>query len=147
MRVGRVPGVPRSGGLGHRIRRRKSLLSLPKPPTALFCITDYVAYGTLDAAKRLGLDVRCDVAVMGYNDLEASGWSIFDLSTVRQPLDDMARTAARLLLAHIDGSRRASAPELRRRTRPAGQHDSSCYRSLTAAIFRLPKPHKIGNSR
>jgi LacI family transcriptional regulator len=41
---------------------------------------------------------------MGYNDLEASGWSIFDLSTVRQPLEEMARTAARLLLARIDGA-------------------------------------------
>lgn len=41
--------------------------------------------------------------MIGYNDLEASCWSMFDLSTVRQPLRDMAATAAKLLLARIDG--------------------------------------------
>ncbi|MCX4978852.1 LacI family DNA-binding transcriptional regulator [Streptomyces sp. NBC_00620] len=84
----------------------RTLLAGPaaRRPTALFCVTDYVAYGTLDAAQRLGLDVPGDVSVIGYNDLEASGWSMFDLSTVRQPLRDMAATAAKLLLARIDGA-------------------------------------------
>ncbi|KAA9157772.1 LacI family transcriptional regulator [Amycolatopsis acidicola] len=85
-----------------------ALLSRPGRPSAVFSITDYVAFGTLDAAKRLGLAVPADVQVIGYNDLEASGSAIFDLTTVRQPLDDMARTAAQLLLARID--RAAGAP-------------------------------------
>ncbi|MCX5561684.1 LacI family DNA-binding transcriptional regulator [Streptomyces sp. NBC_00038] len=82
----------------------RALLAGPaaRRPTAR--ITDYVAYGTLDAAQRLGLDVPGDVSVIGYNDLEASGWSMFDLSTVRRPLRDMAATAAKLLLARIDGA-------------------------------------------
>ena len=84
------------------------LLSRPDRPTAVFCATDYMAYGTLDATKRLGLLVPDDVSIVGYNDLDASGWSMFDLTTVRQPLEDMASAAAELLLARIDGA--AGAP-------------------------------------
>lgn len=81
-----------------------TLLSGEDRPTAVFCATDYIAYGTLDAAKRLALDVPGDVSVVGYNDLQQSSWSIFDLTTVRQPLDDMAVAAADLLLARIGGA-------------------------------------------
>jgi len=80
-----------------------ALLTGPDRPTAVFCATDYIAYGTLDAAKRLDLDVPGEVSVVGYNDLQQSSWSIFDLTTVRQPLEDMAVAAAELLLARIDG--------------------------------------------
>jgi len=72
-------------------------------PTAVFCATDYIAYGTLDAAKRLDLEVPGEVSVVGYNDLQQSSWAIFDLTTVRQPLEDMAAAAADLLLARIYG--------------------------------------------
>ncbi|MDV2476181.1 LacI family DNA-binding transcriptional regulator [Rhodococcus zopfii] len=81
-----------------------ALLGGEDRPTAVFCATDYMAYGTLDAAKRLNLDVPGDVSIVGYNDLQQSGWSIFDLTTVRQPLEDMAVAAAALLLARIDGA-------------------------------------------
>lgn len=84
------------------------LLRRSPRPTAVFCVTDFVAYGTLDAAKRMGLRVPEDVSVVGYNDLQSSSWSMFDLTTVRQPLEDMANAAARLLLARIEGS--AGAP-------------------------------------
>ena len=73
------------------------------PPTAVFCVSDYVAMGVCDAAARLRRRVPDDVQVVGYNDLEFAGWSMFDLTTVRQPLDEMARTAARTLLARIEG--------------------------------------------
>ncbi|MEE3853108.1 LacI family DNA-binding transcriptional regulator [Gordonia sp. LSe1-13] len=85
-----------------------ALLDRDDPPTAVFCITDYVAFGTLDATKRLGIAVPEDLSVVGYNDLDISGWSILDLTTVRQPLEDMALAAAELLLARIDGA--AGAP-------------------------------------
>ncbi|EME20936.1 LacI family DNA-binding transcriptional regulator [Rhodococcus triatomae] len=85
-----------------------ALLSRDEPPTALFCATDFMAYGTLDAAKRLGVRVPDELSVVGYNDLDASGWSMFDLTTVRQPLEDMATAASELLLARIDGA--AGAP-------------------------------------
>ncbi len=104
-------GVPIDEGRVHRgavdaatgLAGGLTLLAGPARPTAVFCATDYIAYGTLDAAKRLDLDVPGEVSVVGYNDLQQSSWSIFDLTTVRQPLEDMAVAAAELLLARIDG--------------------------------------------
>uniref|UniRef100_UPI0024586A02 substrate-binding domain-containing protein n=1 Tax=Nocardia farcinica TaxID=37329 RepID=UPI0024586A02 len=80
----------------------------PLGPSGLLCDTVFVAYGGVEAAKRLGLSVPGEVSVVGYNDLDLSSWAIFDLTTVRQPLAEMARTAAELLLARIDGA--AGAP-------------------------------------
>lgn len=70
-------------------------------PDAVFCQTDYIALGVLDAAGRLGLSVPGDVAVIGYNDLDWAGWSMIDLTTVRQPLVAMAEAAAATMLARI----------------------------------------------
>ncbi|MEU5843042.1 LacI family DNA-binding transcriptional regulator [Rhodococcus sp. NPDC047139] len=81
-----------------------ALLAAPDRPTAVFCATDYIAYGTIDAAQRLKLDVPGDVSIVGYNDLQQSSWAIFDLTTVRQPFGEMAAAAAELLLARIDGT-------------------------------------------
>ncbi|WP_432542995.1 LacI family DNA-binding transcriptional regulator [Kineococcus sp. SYSU DK002] len=70
-------------------------------PDAVFCQTDYIALGVLDAAGRLGLSVPGDVAVIGYNDLDWAGWSMIDLTTVRQPLVEMAEAAAAAMLERI----------------------------------------------
>ncbi len=105
-------GVPLDPELVHRgavdaetgLEGGLELLGRPDRPTAVFCATDFMAYGTLDAAKRSNLSVPEDVSIIGYNDLHQSGWAIFDLTTVRQPLEDMAAAAAEILLARIGGA-------------------------------------------
>jgi LacI family transcriptional regulator len=79
------------------------LLSLPaeRRPDAVFGETDYIALGVLDAAGRLGLDVPGDLQVVGYNDLEWAGWTMIDLTTVRQPMAEMARAAADALFSRM----------------------------------------------
>lgn len=81
-----------------------ALMGKPDRPSAVFCVTDFVAFGMLNAAKKMNLQVPADISVVGYNDLDLAGWSMFDLTTVRQPLEDMAKTAAELMLARIDGA-------------------------------------------
>jgi LacI family transcriptional regulator len=80
------------------------LLDVPadQRPDAVFGQTDYIALGVLDAAGRLGLRVPQDLLVVGYNDLDWAGWSMIDLTTVRQPLAEMARAAAEALFARLD---------------------------------------------
>lgn len=74
------------------------LLSRPDRPTAIFAGSDMQALGVLRAARRLGLDVPRDLSVVGYDNLPVARWSDPELTTVNQPLVEMARTAARMLL-------------------------------------------------
>jgi LacI family transcriptional regulator len=77
----------------------ETLLRLPEPPTAIFAASDTQALGVLDAADRFGRVVPEELAVIGFDDIEAAGY--VGLTTVRQPLAISGREAARLLLAQM----------------------------------------------
>jgi LacI family transcriptional regulator len=85
---------------GHQWAR--DLLSLPDPPTALFCGNDVMAFGALDAARRLGISVPDQLSVVGYDDIDMAAWAAFDLSTINQPLAQMAKAAARMMVSRIE---------------------------------------------
>ncbi|MFI0895629.1 LacI family DNA-binding transcriptional regulator [Streptomyces sp. NPDC020983] len=74
------------------------LLQLPDPPTAIFAGSDAQAMGVLRAARRLGLRLPGDLSVVGYDNLPVAAWMEPALTTVHQPLHDMAGTATRMLL-------------------------------------------------
>ncbi len=78
-------------------------------PTAIFASNDDMAAATVAVAHRRGLDVPGDVAIAGFDDtpLATTVWP--ELTTVRQPIADMAREAVRLLIEQIKG-RRAGKP-------------------------------------
>jgi DNA-binding LacI/PurR family transcriptional regulator len=75
-----------------------ALLARPDPPTAIFAGSDIQAMGVLRAARQCGLDVPRDLSVVGYDNLPVAAWTGPSLTTVNQPLRDMAGTAARMLL-------------------------------------------------
>jgi LacI family transcriptional regulator len=74
------------------------LLARADRPTAIFAGSDMQAMGVLRAARRLGLNVPQELSVIGYDNLPVAGWTDPALTTVNQPLRDMAGTAARMLL-------------------------------------------------
>jgi LacI family transcriptional regulator/LacI family xylobiose transport system transcriptional regulator len=76
-----------------------ALLSLPDPPTAIFACSDLQAFGVYEAARRHGLRVPEDLSVVGFDDLPLMRWASPPLTTVRQPLQEMAAMATRLVLA------------------------------------------------
>jgi LacI family xylobiose transport system transcriptional regulator len=96
----RVPGQARAAGFsredGEREGRR--LLSGPDRPTAIVCGNDMQALGVCDAAFALGLDVPRDLSVVGFDDAPSASWARPPLTTVRQPLQEMAEEATRLAL-------------------------------------------------
>jgi LacI family transcriptional regulator len=81
------------------------LLSRPDRPTAIFAGSDFQALGVLRAARELGLRVPQDVSVVGYDDLPVISWVGPALTTVRQPLQEMASTATRMVLDLASGRR------------------------------------------
>ncbi|MEU6857510.1 substrate-binding domain-containing protein [Glycomyces sp. NPDC046736] len=77
----------------------RELLRLEEPPTAIVTGNDGEALGVYQAAAEVGLRVPEDLSVVGYDDLPAAEWCIPPLTTVRQPLREMAAAAADMLLA------------------------------------------------
>jgi LacI family transcriptional regulator len=79
------------------------LLDLAEPPDTLFCVNDFLALGARDAARQRGFNVPGDLWIVGYDDIEMASWHAFDLTTVRQPLAQMAELAVQFLLERISG--------------------------------------------
>jgi LacI family transcriptional regulator len=81
------------------------ILSQTNRPTALFASNDDMAAGAVATAHRLGLDVPAHVTIVGFDDtaMASSVWP--ELTTVRQPISDMAALSVRLLLDQIRARR------------------------------------------
>ena len=75
-----------------------ALLDRPDRPTAVFAGSDLQALGVLKAARRLGLAMPGDLSVVGYDNLPVAAWTDPALTTIDQPLREMAGTAARMVI-------------------------------------------------
>src|SRR5580700_5870133 len=74
------------------------LLDLPQRPTALVGFNDKVAIGALAAAAERGLRVPEELSITGFDDIDLAQASRPQLTTVRQPLQEMGRIAVSLLI-------------------------------------------------
>jgi LacI family transcriptional regulator len=73
------------------------LLDLAEPPTSIFAFNDNIAIGVVQAARARGLRIPEDLSVVGFDDVEHATIVTPTLTTVRQPLAEMGRTAVSLL--------------------------------------------------
>ncbi|GAA0439993.1 LacI family transcriptional regulator [Acrocarpospora corrugata] len=74
------------------------LLDLPEPPTAVFAGSDQQAAGVYEEMRVRGLRVPDDLSVVGFDDTEVCEWMAPRLTTIRQPLAQMAVLAVRNVL-------------------------------------------------
>ncbi len=72
-------------------------------PTAIFALNDLQALGVYQAALGLKLRIPDDLSVVGFDDIPTARWASPPLTTVRQPLVQMATRAARLVLRLASG--------------------------------------------
>lgn len=76
------------------------LLSRRRPPDAIFCASDTMAFGLMDVARReFGLEIPRDLSVVGFDDVPMAAWASYELTTVRQRVDTMVELATDILLA------------------------------------------------
>ncbi len=75
-----------------------SLLENPHRPTAIFAGSDLQAMGVYEAARQLGLRIPEDLSVVGFDDVQTASFLGPALTTVKQPLQDMARASVRMLV-------------------------------------------------
>ncbi|MFC6091848.1 LacI family DNA-binding transcriptional regulator [Saccharothrix lopnurensis] len=90
-----------NGGYSHGL----SLLDRPDRPTAIFAGSDFQALGVMRAARELGLSIPEDLSIVGYDDVQVTEWIGPPLTTVRQPLREMATTAAQMVFTLARGER------------------------------------------
>lgn len=79
----------------------EALLGLSEPPTAIFASNDVMAFGVMEAVRDRALRIPDDISIVGFDDIPQATFVHPPLTTVRQPLEEMGRTAARNLLAVI----------------------------------------------
>ncbi len=86
---------------------RKEMLRLLDDPKrtvaeAYFCGDDVLSIGALSAIKDRGLSVPEDIGVLGLNDMEMSGWESINLTTIRQPIQQIVRSSIELIEIMLD---------------------------------------------
>lgn len=84
----------------------KQLLELKDRPTAIHCMTDYLAMGAYMAINESKLRIPADISVTGFDNIVISQLMAPTLTTVAQPIYQMGETAAELLIKNIaEGSK------------------------------------------
>lgn len=88
------------------------LLDGKKPPTAVVCANDLIAIGALDVAHHRGLRVPEDLAIVGFDDIEAASLVSPALTTVVNPAREIGHACARLLLDRTSGAYKSAPREV-----------------------------------
>jgi LacI family transcriptional regulator len=96
MKAGYHPMAPEIG-----YKPMQALLKKTRDFTAIFCFNDIAAIGTIRALKDAGLSVPGDVSVVGFDDILSAAYYTPSLTTVRQPLAEMGKRGAQVLLERI----------------------------------------------
>jgi LacI family transcriptional regulator, galactose operon repressor len=91
--------------LASGLKAGEELFDLRDPPTAVFAFNDLLAIGVIQAAHSRGLRVPADISVVGFDDLEFCAMVEPSLTTVRQPLAEMGRTAISILVRLLENKR------------------------------------------
>lgn len=73
-------------------------------PTAIFAGSDLQAMGVYEAARQLGIRIPEDLSVVGFDDVQTASFMGPALTTIRQPLQEMAQAAVRLILDSNHGT-------------------------------------------
>ena len=75
----------------------RELLQCDPRPTGVICSSDLMAIGVLQEAASQGLRVPEDLSVVGFDGIEAAAWTSPPLTTVEQPIEEIAETAVNAL--------------------------------------------------
>ena len=116
---------------GQAAGRRMFDLPPQHRPTAVFCANDLLAHGVLQEAVQHALRVPDDIAIVGYDDIGFAAAAAVPLSSVRQPREQLGRTAAQLLIDEVNDPEHHThrqvvyQPELIVRTSSAARRESA----------------------
>jgi len=82
------------------------ILEEGSPSEAYFCGDDVLSIGVLSALQDSGLQVPKDVGIIGLNDMEMSGWENINLTTIKQPIEQIISSSIELIVAMLEDPER-----------------------------------------
>lgn len=115
------PEIIEQGGFTYRsaLSCARRLLSLPEPPTAIVASNDEMAAAVLSVAHDRGLSLPGDLSVVGFDDIELAEMVWPPLTTVKQPIQELADAAAEILVNVLTRKKQpGEAPPLAHRVLP-----------------------------
>jgi len=77
------------------------ILSIKKRPGAIFCGNDFIAIGVMKAALQLNIKIPEELSIIGFDDLPIVSFLPVPLTTVRQPIKEIAKYSTNLLVEMI----------------------------------------------
>ena len=84
----------------------RNLFATPRRPDAVFVGNDHMAFAVMDVLRfELGLRVPEDVSIVGFDDVPPASWPAYNLTTYRQPVDQMVAETVAMLIAKIGAER------------------------------------------
>ncbi len=109
------PALVAMGDYSYRsgLAAAETLLSLSPRPSAIFASNDDMAAASVAAAHRRGFDVPRDISVCGFDDSAMATTIWPELTTIRQPVGEMAGMAIRLLIDAVRNIAAGRTAELR----------------------------------
>lgn len=78
-------------------------LGLPRPPTAIFASSDYIAIGAFTALREAGRAIPDDISLVGFDDMPIGALLSPPLTAVRQPVETLGRLGFQTLFALLHG--------------------------------------------
>ena len=138
MKTGHHPMAPEIG-----YKPMQALLEKTRDFTAIFCFNDIAAIGAIRALKDAGPGVPEDVSVVGFDDILSAAYSTPSLTTVRQPLMEMGKRGAQVLLERIANREKEYPAEDRDGARAGVRESTGPARSATSdkRTANLPTPN------
>jgi DNA-binding LacI/PurR family transcriptional regulator len=76
--------------------------ALDDPPDAVMAGSDAIAFGLMDGLRAKGISVPDTMSVTGFDGLPQSTWRAYDLTTIEQPMQELARLAVETLVDRIE---------------------------------------------
>jgi DNA-binding LacI/PurR family transcriptional regulator len=110
--------------------------------SAVVAANDYMALGAMDALRERGVAVPSDIAVTGFDDVDAGRCAVPPLTTVQQPTDAMGREGLKLLVALMDGKGEPRVTRLP--TTTVGRRSCGCAK--TSVLINRRSPAKPGRT-
>ncbi|MGO4731104.1 LacI family DNA-binding transcriptional regulator [Paenibacillus sp. 2KB_22] len=83
------------------IKLTYELLKVQEPPTAIFCLSDILGVGCINAIKQYGYSVPDDIAVVGFDNTKEALMSVPQLTTIHQPKHEIGYSAMELLIHNM----------------------------------------------